>query len=247
MLSYMELHSFSKSNTTVLAEAKNRNNILDLFNLSRSQEAFSQLAQLQQDLNSLQLNENNDLWTCIWNFGRFSVAKAYKQLSGHRVIHPSFKGIWKCSCQNKHKVFSWLILKDRLSTTELLRRKNMELQDYNCVLCNNMTEESLFHLLISCPFAEACWNQIGLHVNHQGDLLQCLDSFRRQLQVPFYMEVVILMSWTIWHMRNGLIFSNKPPSLQEASRAFKSEFVILPLRAKRSYFPIIQLWLNNLV
>ena len=61
MLSYMELHSFSKSNTTVLAEAKNRNNILDLFNLSLSQEAFSPLAQLQQDLNSLQLNENNDL------------------------------------------------------------------------------------------------------------------------------------------------------------------------------------------
>ena len=123
----------------------------------------------------------------------------------------------------------------------------MELQDCNCILCNNMIEESLFHLLIGCPFAEACWNQIGIHVNHQDDLLQCFDSFRRQLQVPFYMEVIIIMSWTIWQMRNGLIFNNKPPSLQDASRAFKSEFALLLHRAKKSYFPGINLWLNNLV
>jgi hypothetical protein len=91
MISYPELHLFSKSNTTILAEAKNRN-ILDLFNLPLSQEALNQLGQLQQDLSLLGLNENNDIWTCIRNFGKFSVAKEYRQLSGHRMIHPSFNG-----------------------------------------------------------------------------------------------------------------------------------------------------------
>jgi hypothetical protein len=75
MISYPELHSFSKSNTRILAKAKNRNNILDLFNLPLSQEAFNQLGQLQQDLSLLELNENNDIWTCIWNSRKFSVAK----------------------------------------------------------------------------------------------------------------------------------------------------------------------------
>lgn len=65
MISYPELYSFSKSNTTILGEAKNRNNILDLFNLPLSQEAFNQPGQLQQDLSLLELNENNDIWTCI--------------------------------------------------------------------------------------------------------------------------------------------------------------------------------------
>jgi hypothetical protein len=123
----------------------------------------------------------------------------------------------------------------------------MNLQDYNCLLYNNRIQESLFHLLISCPFVQACWNQIGIHVNPQDDLFHCFRKFRRQLQVPFYMEVIIIMSWTIWQMRNNLIFNNKPCSLQEASRVFKLEFALLLHRAKRSYFPRISLWLNNLV
>jgi hypothetical protein len=136
----------------------------------------------------------------MWNSGRLTVAKAYKHLSGHRTIHPSFSWIWKCSCQNKHKVFAWLILRDR-STRELLKRKNMEFQDYTCVLCSRSTEETLFHLLIDCPFASTCWNRLGLQVTDQEDLYQYLESFGWQLHVPFFMEIIILMSWTIWQMR----------------------------------------------
>jgi hypothetical protein len=168
----------------------------------------------------------------MWNSRRFTVARAYKHLSGHRAIHPSFGWIWKSSCQNKHKVFAWLILKDRLSTRELLKRKEMELQDYTCVLCSLSTKESLFHLLIECPFATACWNWLGLQVTNQDDLFQYLESFRRQLFVPFFMKIIILMSWTIWQMRNGLIFRNIPSSLQEAKRAFGTEFALLLHRAK---------------
>jgi hypothetical protein len=109
------------------------------------------------------------------------------------------------------KVFAWLILKDRLSTRELPRRN---------VLCSQSTEESLFHLLIGCPFASACCNWLGLQILQQWDLSQCLESFRRQLHVPFFMEVIIRMSRAIWQARNGLIFSNKPPSFHEAKRTF---------------------------
>jgi len=59
-ISYPELHSYAKSNATILAEAKNSNNILELLNLPLSQQAFSQLGQLQLDINVLQVNDNND-------------------------------------------------------------------------------------------------------------------------------------------------------------------------------------------
>ena len=39
---------------------KNSNNILELLNLPLSQQAFSQLGQLQLDINVLQVNDNND-------------------------------------------------------------------------------------------------------------------------------------------------------------------------------------------
>lgn len=126
--------------------------------------------------------------------------------------------IYISAYQNNHKVFAWSILMDRLSTRELLKRKNMELQDYTCVLCNNSTEESLLHLMIDCPFASDCWGWFGLHAQQGWDINHCLEEFRRQLHVPFFMEIIILMSWSIWQARNGLIFNNRPPSIQEAKR-----------------------------
>ena len=40
---------------------------------------------------------------------------------------------------------------------ELLKRKNMVLENYNCVLCHLDTEEFLLHLFLHCPFARSCW------------------------------------------------------------------------------------------
>jgi hypothetical protein len=99
------------------------------------------------------------------------------------------------------------MLKDKLRTRELLRRKNMELQDYNCALCNGQIKESLCHLFICCPFATACRNWLQIQTEQQRDFLQNLDGFRRQLQVPFFTEIIIIMCWTIWKARNGLIFN----------------------------------------
>lgn len=138
------------------------------------------------DIEDLALTTEPDTWNCIWLSGSFSVNRAYRHLSGHAIVHPAFKRIWKSSCQNKHKVFSWLMLKDRLSTRELLRRKNMELQSYNCVLCNASIEESLCHLFIHCPLANSCWNWLQVHTDQNLSFLQNLDGFRRQLQVPFF-------------------------------------------------------------
>ena len=122
----------------------------------------------------------------------------------------------------------------------------MELQDYNCVLCNDLVEESLSHLFIHCPFAVSCWNRLQVQVNHQLDSFQNLEMFRRQLHVPFFTEIIIIMCWTIWKARNGLIFSQVPPSIQASKREFRAEFVLLLLRTKKK-IPFIESWLNNLV
>jgi hypothetical protein len=65
--------------------------------------------------------------------------------------------------------------------TRELRKKNMELEYYNCVLCDSSSDETLVHLLF---------------------------LLKNQLQVPFFVEIIIiLMCWTIWNSRNGLIFN----------------------------------------
>ena len=111
----------------------------------------------------------------------------------------------------------------------------MALQDFNCVLCNAAVEESLSHLFLECPFATQCWGLINIQTNQHSDPFQNLQSFRDQLRVPFFMEVIILMAWTIWRSRNGLIFWQVNPSILLALQNFKVELQLLLLRAKRSY------------
>jgi len=182
-------------------------------------------------MSSFQDERESDIWSYIWGSAFFSSSKAYKHLTGHRVVHSSFNWLWKSSCQNKHKVFFWLLLNDRLSTRELLRRRSMELPSYLCVCCNRSVEESLSHLFLHCPFAQSCWNSIGLLIG-RSDPYSSLENLRTQLGVPFFMEIIILMSWCIWMQRNDFIFKGLLPSQEQCRNHFVKEFALVILRAK---------------
>jgi len=51
----------------------------------------------------------------------------------------------------------------------------MELPDYTCVCSSLLVEESLAHLFIHRPFAQACWNGLGL-IAGQDDPFNTLDQ-----------------------------------------------------------------------
>ena len=74
-----------------------------------------------------------------------------KQLIGYAQVHPTLKWLWNFNCQEKHKVFCWLLLKDRLRTRNILWQKSMVLDSYNCVLCdlqnNNLDKQKWTHFL----------------------------------------------------------------------------------------------------
>jgi hypothetical protein len=119
--------------------------------------------------------------TCNWGSVLFSASKVYRHLSGHMPLHAAYKWLWKSSCQNKHRVFFWLIIKGRLNTRSMLRRKNMELESYNCVLCNTQVEETIDHLFINCPFASQIWNLIGLQVDQNLTPFQNFEFIKAQI------------------------------------------------------------------
>jgi len=86
------------------------------------------------------------------------------------------------------------------------------LPSFNCVLCTNNTEETLEHLFLHCPFAEACWGLIGFQVPNQADIFLAIESFKSQLHTPLFINIVILLCWSIWISRNDLIFQGLQPS-----------------------------------
>ena len=216
-----------------------------LFHLPLSSEAYAQLLLLNDKLDSLQLSNSHDIWNYIWGSPYYSSSKAYKQLTGQASVHASYKWLWKNCCQHKHKVFFWLLLKDRLSTRDLLERKWMILQSHECVLYNQHSRETLEHLFLTCPFATQFWASLGLLVPVFQEHFQVVSSFRRQLNIPFFMEIIILGCWGIWMSRNDFIFRQLTPSVQGGQGILKKELARATHRAKNSIKEQFQEWINN--
>jgi hypothetical protein len=145
-LTMPHLFSFAKSKNVSVLKARSVPDVNQLFQLPLSQEAFDQLLALAQLLDELPDSDQSDAWTYSWGSPLFAPTKAYKHLIGTRQVHISFTWLWKCSTQKKHKAFFWLLLNDRLSTRNLLKRKNRVLPSYDCVLCHFLVEETLDHL-----------------------------------------------------------------------------------------------------
>ena len=74
-----------------------------------------------------------------------------------------------------------------------------------CVCCSQAVEETLAHLFIHCPFAQACWAATSLVIGMDNPFIT-LEQLKLQLGKPFFMEVIILISCCMWMERNDLIF-----------------------------------------
>jgi len=79
------------------------------------------------------------------------------------------------------------------------------------------------------------------------DISVILESIRDQLRVPFFMEIIVTMSWAIWMMRNDIIFRNLAHSIQRCRNVFRHEFALVILRAKARLHPQIDQWLEGFV
>lgn len=117
------------------------------------------------------------------------------------------------------------------------------MEDYNCVLCDEQVEETVEHLFTSCTFAQDCWRAINLNVDPSADSFPNLERLRSQLNCPFFMEIIILLSWAIWMARNNMIFRQINATTQRCKSLFLVEMDALLLRAKKIYSPRLQEWI----
>jgi hypothetical protein len=51
------------------------------------------------------------------------------------------------------------------------------------------------HLFFRCNFAKAGWSSIGASVLTSRPVFQILKLLKDKLAFPFYMEIIILMTW----------------------------------------------------
>jgi hypothetical protein len=76
------------------------------------------------------------------------------------------------------------------------------------------------------------WTSIGLTSPRIANPEAATVNLMQQLNVPFSMEIVILMNWSIWKSRNAWFFQNKAPTVQHCKNEFARELHLVMLRAK---------------
>ena len=81
------------------------------------------------------------------------------------------------------------------------------------------------------------WSLVSLQVPQLIDPHLVLQAFKENLAVPFFMEIIVLLAWSIWVVGNYCMFSQISLSVQACKSKFIHEFV--SHRAKMSYFPLI--------
>lgn len=189
--------------------------------------------------------ESNDTWTYIWGNATFHTSKVYKALKGHMHTDRAFKWLWRSSCQPQHLVFFWLLMRDKVNTRGTLRRRNMYLDSYVCEMCILQKEETIFHLFIRCNFTGACWASIGINMPRHLKIIPLIKWLKRTLNVDFYMDIIILMSWSIWKEMNEWIFQEIDPSIARSRERFFSELTMVVHRARRGHAEAIQSWIQS--
>jgi hypothetical protein len=87
----------------------------------------------------------------------------------------------------------------------------MHLGSYVCENCILQKVETVYHLFLRCNFAKNCWRSIGVTPPRVNCPQRAATSITRQVQVQGALEIMILITWSIWKCRNGWIFENIPP------------------------------------
>lgn len=148
-LKYPHLYSYAKETVISLEKVMNTVNLVDLFCIPMSRQAFEELQLLAEDVSSLIAgsSEGKDHWTFIWGKDSYSVSRYYHHHFYSISIPQPMLWIWKSICIPRIKFFTWLMLNDRLNTRNILkRRKNSNKKDTTVCFVMKMLRK---HLSIS--------------------------------------------------------------------------------------------------
>jgi hypothetical protein len=135
---FPRLYSYAKNKNISVAQFLINNRIEDQFHLPLSIQAFQEYQQLQQIIQDLHVPDSGrDSWEYMWGNSRYTDARFYHLTFKHFQPPRPFIWIWDSKCSNKIKVFSWLLMMDRLNVRNILIRKKYKLEgnDYSCPLC----------------------------------------------------------------------------------------------------------------
>jgi zinc-binding in reverse transcriptase len=127
-------------------------------------------------------------------------------------INYSMNCLWELKLSLKVRCFLWLVIQNKVLTTDNLCRKGW-VGPLSCVFCSN--NESVNHLFLICLFLFDFWCAFNTYNIHKVKLQLTLisDLWDSALQLSgldrrFALSVLAVIFWVRWNEHNIMIFSN---------------------------------------
>ncbi|KAJ0757712.1 putative RNA-directed DNA polymerase [Helianthus annuus] len=188
-----------------------------------------QLQQLLLLLNARAGSVGPDVWR--WNYeadGSFCVANIKKALGSVGRVSPDRVFEWNNWVPKKVGIVAWRADMERLPTMSALARRNVPISNQMCVLCGDYIETS-DHVFVSCHFAQSIWQNLAIWCRLPPiiafgikDLLTLHGSRASSRMGKAIHAVVLVAFWSIWKMRNEVVFKQAVPNVAKSLDEIKS-------------------------
>eukprot|EP00253_Pinus_taeda_P017843 PITA_17843 len=155
--------------------------------------------------------------------GTYSTSEAYSLIEESNTRQdPLWDRIWSFKTWPKISHFLWLVGHKKILTWDKLRRRNFHGPSI-CHNCNN-NEETIQHLLDTCPIANQLWNQVSFRCQRRcKDHEDIIDTIRHWPKGPYDCDILNhlwnhipgIIVWNLWKERNRRIFKNQKMPTEE--------------------------------
>ena len=158
----------------------------------------------------------------IWRLdqlGQYTSKSIYMAMSSMGKARWDFSFAWKCPVPPTVKIFTFLVLKNKILTKVVLSRRGMNV-DLACVLCTACMRETSLHLLFRCPYAIAVWRGVASAL--QCQILSTAASIKQTwyrswsrisqggaMKRKLWAASFMCTMWHIWKQRNAVVFGGQ--------------------------------------
>eukprot|EP00253_Pinus_taeda_P029767 PITA_29767 len=154
--------------------------------------------------------------------GTFTTKEAYRIIIKDIIIKDKlWDKIWNPPIWLKVSTFLWLLSHNRILTWDNLRKRNF-IGPSICLNCKQ-DEESIIHLMQTCPLGRKLWEKVTFRCQRDGRVLGDLKSTLRNWTQKTYQSNLLntlwqitpgLLMWNIWKERNRRIFKDQSMTLE---------------------------------
>jgi hypothetical protein len=186
-------------------------------------EQMAEFVQLWDCLLQVQLTEEADEIKWRWTAdGRYSSKSAYEMQFRGTYCTFNTKAIWRAKDEEKHRLFAWLLVQNKILTADRLQARNWSC-DPICRLCDQELETAQ-HLCLHCVYAQEVWHLVSgwsdglVQVPSRTVAVECWWNLavcrRPKEEARLLAALLIYTSWNLWKERNRQVFDgvSQPPA-----------------------------------